>query len=572
MQHWRLLFCILTLASKHAAGFAAAVFLGPSSCRRGANSMHHHVFKVGRTRLLSLTARAAFAASGTVHLSQQHQGLEPGQSKRISSSSRWASAPSSRGSGFGWLSPGQPALSMSASSRRSNSGAPLRFRGGAMADEPLAAALEAWPWKNPQGILVSPMDKRHYRWLLLPNGLQQVMVISDPNAKKAAAAMSVDVGAASDPVGLPGLAHFLEHMLFLGTSKYPVENAYKSYLAKHGGRSNASTAMDVTTFKFERERDHAGRGALDIFSQFFVSPLFTESSTGRELLAVDSEDSKNRTNDSRRMLQVLKAIADPEHPYSKFSTGNLKTLKEDVPQARRLAFLTFPCGLDTRDQLLQFHEKHYHAANMALVVLGKESLDHLETWARDCFKVVRASGSTCPSSEPDNAPSAPTLTPGEGETVAEAVAKTMRSPWATPPAMTVDLEPLRGMRQLIIQWPMPPVRGLWRNSPTMVLSHLLGHEGPGSLYAALQDQGLANSLSSGMRTAHEDFSLFQVKDVDLSPQEHQTGGGGSVLMLCMPYQLDHASSREQHTQDRSLTDGQERGDGRCTHSRACRSR
>lgn len=46
------------------------------------------------------------------------------------------------------------------------------------------------------------------------------------------------------------------------------------------------------------------RGALDIFSQFFVSPLFTESSTGRELLAVDSEDSKNRTNDSRRMLQV----------------------------------------------------------------------------------------------------------------------------------------------------------------------------------------------------------------------------------------------------------------------------
>ncbi|CBJ28194.1 possible metalloprotease [Ectocarpus siliculosus] len=98
-----------------------------------------------------------------------------------------------------------------------------------------------WPWKNPQGILVSPVEKRHYRWLLLPNGLQ-VMVISDPNANKAAAAMSVDVGAAPDPVGLPGLAHFLEHMAFLGTSKYPLENAYKSYLAKHGDRSNASAA------------------------------------------------------------------------------------------------------------------------------------------------------------------------------------------------------------------------------------------------------------------------------------------------------------------------------------------
>eukprot|EP00752_Nemacystus_decipiens_P005957 g5379.t2 len=396
--------------------------------------------------------------------------------------------------------PGPRSASTSSIVRGVSSG-PFRFRAGATTDEPLAAAVEAWPWKTPQGILVSPMDKRHYRWLRLQNGLQ-VMVISDPNATKAAAAMSVEVGAASDPADLPGLAHFLEHMLFLGTSKYPVENAYKSYLAKHGGRSNASTSMDATTFKFEVGADHL-RGALDIFSQFFVSPLFTESSTGRELLAVDSEDSKNRTNDSRRILQVLKAIADPEHPYSKFSTGNLKTLKEDVPR-----------GLDTRDQLLEFHGKHYHAANMALVVLGKEDLDHLEGWARECFNEVRALVSTQPDADSETCASSTTTTPptpGEtGESVAEALAKTMRSPWPTPPAVTVDVEPLRGMRQLVIQWPMPPVRRLWRNSPTRVLSHLLGHEGPGSLYAALQDQGLANSVSSGTRTELEDFSLFQV--------------------------------------------------------------
>lgn len=50
----------------------------------------------------------------------------------------------------------------------------------------------------------------------MTDSLAQVLVISDPNATKSAAAMSVDVGAASDPDGLPGLAHFLEHMLFLG--------------------------------------------------------------------------------------------------------------------------------------------------------------------------------------------------------------------------------------------------------------------------------------------------------------------------------------------------------------------
>eukprot|EP00903_Cladosiphon_okamuranus_P013078 g12199.t1 len=476
--------------------------------------MHHQVFKISRKRLISLSTKAAFA-SGTLLVSQQQQQQQQQQGLE-SRLPRWISSSSGGGSNFGagcWRPSRRPALAMSAGAapgrnsrssgiaRRVPSGR-LRFRGGATTDEPVTSALEAWPWKNPQGILVSPMDKRHYRWLRLPNGLQ-VMVISDPNATKAAAAMSVDVGAASDPTDLPGLAHFLEHMLFLGTSKYPVENAYKSYLAKHGGRSNASTSMDATTFQFEVGADHL-RGALDIFSQFFVSPLFTESSTGRELLAVDSEDSKNRTNDSRRMLQVLKAVADPQHPYSKFSTGNLKTLKEDVPQ-----------GLDTRDQLLDFHWKHYHAANMALVVLGKEDLDHLEGWARECFKEVRecvpapsdADSKTWASSAASTAPS--TSEEG-GQSVAEALAKTMRSPWPTPPAITVDVEPLRGLRRLIIQWPMPPVRQLWRSSPARVLSHLLGHEGPGSLYAALQDQGLANALSSGTRTELEDFSLFQV--------------------------------------------------------------
>lgn len=69
----------------------------------------------------------------------------------------------------------------------------------------------------------------------------------------------------------------------------------------------------------------------------------------------------------------------------------------------------------------------------------------------------------------------------------------------------------RTHRRVSNQWPMPPVRRLWRNSPTKVLSHLLGHEGPGSLFATLQDRGLATSVSAGMRVGHDDFSLFQVR-------------------------------------------------------------
>lgn len=46
-------------------------------------------------------------------------------------------------------------------------------------------------------------------------------------------------------------------------------------------------------------------------------------------------------------------------------------------------------GLDTRQELLAFHKKHYHAQNMALVVLGKEDLDELEGLVRDSFREVR---------------------------------------------------------------------------------------------------------------------------------------------------------------------------------------
>eukprot|EP00638_Chattonella_subsalsa_P002642 CAMPEP_0117770336 /NCGR_PEP_ID=MMETSP0947-20121206/23696_1 /TAXON_ID=44440 /ORGANISM="Chattonella subsalsa, Strain CCMP2191" /LENGTH=94 /DNA_ID=CAMNT_0005595261 /DNA_START=170 /DNA_END=450 /DNA_ORIENTATION=+ len=94
--------------------------------------------------------------------------------------------------------------------------------------------MNDWEWKNDEGLLISPQDDRQYRILKLSNGLR-VLIIHDKKAKKAAASMAVGVGASSDPDNLPGLAHFCEHMLFLGTEKYPVENTYKAFLNEKGG-------------------------------------------------------------------------------------------------------------------------------------------------------------------------------------------------------------------------------------------------------------------------------------------------------------------------------------------------
>ena len=54
--------------------------------------------------------------------------------------------------------------------------------------------------------------------------------MSDPDVHRSAAALSVGVGHLSDPIEKQGLAHYLEHMLFLGTKKYPEVGLFKKYL------------------------------------------------------------------------------------------------------------------------------------------------------------------------------------------------------------------------------------------------------------------------------------------------------------------------------------------------------
>ena len=78
-------------------------------------------------------------------------------------------------------------------------------------------------------VVKSEGDQRNYRGLVLGNGLK-ILLVSDPTTDKAAAALDVNIGHMSDPIS--GLAHFCEHMLFLGTKKYPDENEYNCYLSK----------------------------------------------------------------------------------------------------------------------------------------------------------------------------------------------------------------------------------------------------------------------------------------------------------------------------------------------------
>src|ERR1700733_13258894 len=124
------------------------------------------------------------------------------------------------------------------------------------------------------GILKSVNDKRNYKSVTLNNGLQ-ILAISDPDASTSAACLTVNIGSLDDG-DIMGIAHFLEHMLFMGSVKYPDEACYNNYVSKYDGQTNAFTSDCYTCYYFSVPPS-GFQTVLDIFGQFFISPLFAES-------------------------------------------------------------------------------------------------------------------------------------------------------------------------------------------------------------------------------------------------------------------------------------------------------
>lgn len=232
---------------------------------------------------------------------------------------------------------------------------------------------------------VSHNDKRQYRYIVLPNKLR-ALLICDPDTEKSSCACDVKVGSMCDPQDVQGLAHFLEHMLFMGTEKYPIENEYSTYLSAHGGFSNAFTGQEDTVYYFDVQNDFF-EGALDRFAAFFSCPLFTEAATFREMNAVDNENTKNLQADSWRHFQLLKSLASCDHPFSMFSTGNLETLKS-IPESK---------GLNIREELLKFHERYYSSNVMTVAVYGPHPLDELQAWVEQKFSAIKNADLAYPS-------------------------------------------------------------------------------------------------------------------------------------------------------------------------------
>jgi insulysin len=331
--------------------------------------------------------------------------------------------------------------------------------------------------------------QRDTRTLVLDNGLQ-VLLMHDPDVDRSAAALSVGVGQLYDPWEKQGLAHYLEHMLFLGTKKYPKVSSFKEYLNSNSGASNAYTGADITNY-FLQVSHHAFEGALDRFSGFFREPLFAKKYAEREVNAVNSEFDKNRLQDGWRSNHLMHQISEKGHPLRKFGIGNKETLAGD-----------------NREALLAFHKKYYAASNMRLTILSNLSLSEQEHLAEQYFSNI-----------PDHAVKKPVIDPN--------YRKPLKGKYRF-----IKIKSIKDTRRLGLEFPTIRLNDHLDSKPASVVASVLGYEGKGSLLSKLKEEGLALGLSAGGGNSHPDLSSF---DIGVSLTEKGEAEYQRVLELVFAY-------------------------------------
>lgn len=323
----------------------------------------------------------------------------------------------------------------------------------------------------------SPNDDNDYRIVELANGLRAVLV-SDADADKAAASLNVAVGSGDDPADRAGLAHFLEHMLFLGTEKYPEPGEYQQFIKSHGGSHNAFTAFQDTNYFFDVEARFL-EPALDRFAEQFSAPLFTADLVDRERNAVHSEFSSKLKEDGRRFYSVKKAASNPEHAFSQFAVGNLTTLENTDENP-------------LRPDLIEFWKNHYSANLMTLAVYGPQSLDELEQLVRPRFSAIENRQLTAKQHLPQ-----------------------VYRPDAMPSKVIADA--IKDVRSLTLSFPIPSQDANYRTKPASYVANLIGHEGPGSLFDVLKRAGLVESLSAGLGMDTGESATLEIS-MSLTPE------------------------------------------------------
>jgi insulysin len=200
-------------------------------------------------------------------------------------------------------------------------------------------------------------DKRDIRGITLDNGIN-IVLISDSNIKNSSCSVGVHAGYLEDK--FEGTAHFLEHLLFMGSEKFPSQNMYHSYIQNNGGIDNAFTGDNITCYFLELESNFLEKG-IEMLSWFFREPLLDMKHINSEMEIINSEHQKNILSDVWIMDDIFKKFI-KKSKYSNFGTGNSDSLK-DI----------------TKEDIMNFYNTYYTTDNLYVCIVDTIDIKSMNT-------------------------------------------------------------------------------------------------------------------------------------------------------------------------------------------------
>lgn len=218
-------------------------------------------------------------------------------------------------------------------------------------------------------ILVPSNEKRLFNCFTLDNGIK-CLTIQDEMDDKTSIVVNVSTGSRMEPVEYQGLAHFLEHMLFMGSEKYPEEDYINKVLSKNGGYTNAYTDNNNTVYYCCA--NNSQELIIDIFSRFFIDPLFSEDGVNREINAINSEFMKNINSDTWRFYHFVKMISKDDSEINKFDIGSLESLQHN----------------NLRERMIEFYNDYYVPENITIVTTSNLDNETMKEYLTKSFSSV----------------------------------------------------------------------------------------------------------------------------------------------------------------------------------------
>jgi len=339
-------------------------------------------------------------------------------------------------------------------------------------------------------IVKSKTDHRIYRFLTLSNSIK-CLLICDKQTEYSAASIDLNVGSLSDPKEFPGLAHFCEHMLFMGTKKYPSENEYSEFIKNHGGSENAYTSTMHTNYYFSIANANFSE-ALQRFSEFFKEPLFCPEMVEREVQAINSEYLKDLPSDFRKIHQVVISQANKENCINRFTCGNIDTLSKE----------------GVRNELIKYYQQNYSSNLMTMVLMGNYELDTLEKYAHSYFEDIK------------NLNIKPLDTSLPKPFDKSNLAKLYR------------IVPTSSKHVLKLQFLFPDTSNLYKLKPTYYITELLAHEGKNSLLSLLISQNFATELYANIdrMEANVEFLVITIILTENGLENYE-----KIMSMCFDY-------------------------------------